>query len=129
LIQITAKATTQVQVANILPEELVDHAELIEHGDDPIILVRVHDQGEGILPEDQQKIFEKFFRAPRSLTTPIRGSGLGLFICRRYIEAMSGRLWLERSNPNQGSIFSFYLPQVDAPNSTGEQDEREYETS
>jgi signal transduction histidine kinase len=128
LIQITAHALTFAQVATVLPEELIDHAALIERGDDSVVLVRVHDQGEGILPQDQRKIFEKFFRAPRSLTTPVRGSGLGLFICRRYIEAMSGRLWLERSNPNQGSVFSFYLPRIDAPISTGEQDESEYQT-
>jgi signal transduction histidine kinase len=79
------------------------------------VLVRVQDQGEGILPQDQQRIFEKFYRAPRSLTTSVRGSGLGLYISRRYIEAMGGRLWLEKTVPNEGSTFSFYLPQVDPP--------------
>jgi signal transduction histidine kinase len=48
---------------------------------------------------------------------------LGLYICRRYIEAMGGRLWLEESIPQRGSIFSFYLPRIDAPVNTGEQDE------
>src|SRR5205823_4742267 len=81
----------------------------------PVVLIHVHDEGEGILPEDQLRIFEKFFRAPRSLTTPVRGSGLGLYICRRYIEAMGGRLWLQQSIPGEGSHFSFYLPRIDAP--------------
>ncbi|HAE81815.1 MAG TPA: hypothetical protein DCK85_00385, partial [Ktedonobacter sp.] len=60
-----------------------------------------------------------------SLTTPVRGSGLGLFICRRYIEAMGGRLWLEQSAPGEGSVFTFYLQQLDAPveSDKGEQDE------
>lgn len=80
-----------------------------------MVLVRVKDQGEGILPDDQAKIFEKFVRAPRSLTTPVRGSGLGLYICRRFVEAMGGKLWLEQSVPNEGSTFSFYLSQVEAP--------------
>jgi signal transduction histidine kinase len=87
--------------------------------------VRVRDEGEGIPLEDQEKIFEKFVRATRSLTTTVRGSGLGLFICRRYIEAMGGRLWLEISIPGEGSVFSFYLPRIDAPLGTG--DTRELE--
>ncbi len=81
----------------------------------PVALVRVRDEGEGIDLEDQQRIFEKFVRASRSLTTAVRGTGLGLFICRRYIEAMGGRLWLEWSAPGEGSMFSFYLPRIDPP--------------
>jgi signal transduction histidine kinase len=67
------------------------------------------------MAEDQLLIFEKFVRAPRSLTTPVRGSGLGLYISRRFAEAMDGKLWLEKSAPNEGATFSFYLPSVDAP--------------
>ena len=108
---VTGSATTLSQ----LPEDQVDYAQLTEGFDPPVALVRVCDEGQGISPEDQQKIFEKFVRAPRSLTTPIRGSGLGLYICRRYIEAMGGRLWLEQSIPGEGSVFSFYLPSIDPP--------------
>jgi signal transduction histidine kinase len=92
----------------------------------------VVDEGEGIPIEDQQRIFEKFVRATRSLTTPVRGSGLGLYICRRYIEAMGGRLWLEESISQRGSIFSFYLPRIDAPvniREQGEHNESATETS
>ena len=95
----------------------------------PVVLVRVIDQGQGILPQEQRKIFEKFVRALSSLTTPVRGSGLGLFICRRYIEAMNGKLWLESSVINEGSIFSFYLPQTEALNAAEEPDERDFSTS
>jgi len=80
-----------------------------------VVLVQLYDEGEGIQPSWQQKIFDKFVRAQRSLTTPVRGSGLGLYICRRYIEAMRGRLWLQHSVPGEGSTFSFYLPRIDAP--------------
>ncbi len=80
----------------------------------PVVYVSVRDQGEGIAPEDRERIFEKFVRASRSLTTPVRGTGLGLFICRRYIEAMGGKLWLQQSNPGEGSTFSFYLPRGEA---------------
>ena len=107
--------TGSATVLSQLPEDQVDYALIAEGFDPPVALVRVCDEGEGISPEDQLKIFEKFVRAPRSLMTPIRGSGLGLYICRRYIEAMGGRLWLEQSIPGEGSVFSFYLPCIDPP--------------
>jgi signal transduction histidine kinase len=129
-ITVTASATTLSKLQ--LPEDQVDYAKLVE-GDDPeVVQVSVIDEGEGIPAEDQQRIFEKFVRATRSLTTPVRGSGLGLYICRRYLEAMGGGLWLEQSIPQRGSIFSFYLPRIEAPIKAGEQDEKdevELETS
>jgi signal transduction histidine kinase len=116
---VTGSATTLTH----LPEDQVDYALLADGTDPQVALVRVCDEGEGIAAEDQQKVFEKFVRASRSLTTPVRGSGLGLYICRRYIEAMGGRLWLEQSIPGEGSVFSFYLPCTDAPIETSPDDE------
>ena len=116
-IALIASATTLFQLH--LPEDQMD----AEQGDMAVVVVHVHDEGEGIPEEDQQKIFEKFVRASRSLTTSVRGTGLGLYICRRYVEAMGGRLWLERSVPGEGSTFSFYLPRIDAPAEVGRQDE------
>lgn len=125
-ITIVATVTTLSQ----LPLKQEDPSLLFNsNGDKPVILISVIDEGEGIHPEDQPKIFEKFVRAPRSLTTPIRGSGLGLYICRRYIEAMGGKIWLAKSDPNKGSIFSFYLPRVNSPIGTEEQDESTAETT
>ncbi|HEY6539574.1 MAG TPA: ATP-binding protein [Ktedonobacteraceae bacterium] len=120
-IVLSASATTLSQ----LPESQVDYGKLVDGEDPPVVLVRVRDEGEGIPLEDQEKVFEKFVRATRSLTTTVRGSGLGLFICRRYIEAMGGRLWLEISIPGEGSVFSFYLPRINTPLETG--DTRELE--
>ena len=131
-IQLTASMTTLAQIQGILSADQLDRVLLAEEADIPVVLVRVSDEGEGILPEDQLRFFEKFVRAPRSLTTPVRGSGLGLFICRRYVEAMNGKLWLERSTANEGSVFSFYLPAIEAPINTEEQEEqneREQHTS
>jgi signal transduction histidine kinase len=103
-----------------LPDKQVDFS-ILARGEDPqVVLVRVCDEGEGIAPEDTEKIFEKFVRASRSLTTTVRGTGLGLFICRQFIEAMKGRLWLEQSIPGKGSIFSFYLQRVPHPAVQGE---------
>ncbi len=124
-IHVTAESMTYQEVEALMSEVQVTGDEQEEQ---PVILVRITDQGQGILLQDQQKIFEKFVRAPSSLTTPVRGSGLGLFICRRYVEAMNGKLWLERSVLNEGSTFSFYLPQSEAPVAAEEQDEREFST-
>jgi K+-sensing histidine kinase KdpD len=124
-ILITGSSTTLSR----LPEDQVDYTLLANGDDPPVALVRVCDEGEGIALEDQQKIFEKFVRGSRSLTTPIRGSGLGLYICRRYIEAMGGRLWLEQSIPGEGSVFSFYLPRIEAPIDVSKDDEPELQNS
>jgi signal transduction histidine kinase len=109
-----------------LPEKQVDYQKLLSDGDQEVVLVHVCDEGDGIPPEEQEHIFEKFVRATRSLTTPVRGSGLGLYICRQYIEAMGGKLWLEVSIPGEGSIFSFYLPRIEAPINEKEPHEPEH---
>lgn len=106
-----------------LPEKQVNYQKLLNEGDQEVVLVHVCDEGDGIPSEEQERIFEKFVRAPHSLTTPVRGSGLGLYICRQYIEAMGGKLWLEVSIPGEGSIFSFYLPRIEAPISAEEMHE------
>lgn len=96
-----------------LDEQHRNHNTLVKHDPEtPVVLFRFYDEGEGIPPEDQQRIFEKFVRASRSLTTTVRGTGLGLYMGQRYIEAMDGQLWLEQSTPGSGSIFSFYLLQM-----------------
>jgi signal transduction histidine kinase len=107
------------EVEPLLSADQVDHTYLREHHDMSVVLVRVIDQGEGIDPDDQVRIFEKFVRATRVLTTPVRGSGLGLYICRRFVNAMGGKLWLEKSIPNEGSTFSFYLPFIEPPTGVG----------
>src|SRR6202035_4140856 len=116
-IRVSATAILLSQVESLLSEDQADPGFFVDHAHDdiPVILVRVTDQGEGILLEDRKTIFDKFVRAPRSLTTPVRGTGLGLYICRRYIEAMDGKLWLQESTPGEGSVFSFYLPREEAP--------------
>lgn len=122
-IEINARAMLLSQI----PDDQADYAILTDGEDPEVVRVNVCDEGEGIAPEDAGKIFEKFVRAQRSLTTPVRGTGLGLYICRSFIEAMGGRLWLERSIPGRGSIFSFYLMRVPQPAGMREQDDAEPE--
>jgi signal transduction histidine kinase len=71
----------------------------------------VQDYGPGIPPENIALLFGKFFRLPRHQTSSIRGTGLGLYICKQLVEAMDGRIWVESSGvPGEGSCFSFTLP-------------------
>ncbi len=85
-----------------------------EDAPDRWVVVTVTDRGEGIGPEDRKLLFKKFVRLSRSLTTPVRGTGLGLWICKRYIKAMGGDIWVE-SALGDGSSFSFALPVTTAP--------------
>jgi signal transduction histidine kinase len=78
------------------------------------VIFSVVDRGEGISLDDQKKLFQKFVRLQRSLTTPVRGTGLGLYICRQYLTAMGGSIWVE-STPGQGATFSFVLPLMQPP--------------
>lgn len=75
------------------------------------VVVSVRDWGEGISPEDRPKLFQKFVRLSRSLTTAVRGTGLGLWICLKYLEAMGGDIWVE-SEYGKGADFQFSLPAV-----------------
>lgn len=71
--------------------------------------VDVRDNGDGIAPEDQDTIFEKFRQAGDNLTEKPQGTGLGLPISRQIIEHFGGRLWVE-STRGQGATFCFTLP-------------------
>ena len=77
----------------------------------PSALFSVSDRGKGIKPEDQAQIFQRFVRLESDLNSSVRGSGLGLYISRRLIEAMDGRIFVESSGiPGEGSTFSIQLP-------------------
>ena len=73
---------------------------------------RVRDEGLGVAPEDQERIFEKFYRADPQMTRGVGGTGLGLYICRELIDRMGGRIWVE-PNGDKGSTFVFELPTAD----------------
>jgi PAS domain S-box-containing protein len=69
----------------------------------------VRDHGLGIPSNEQERIFEKFYRLDASMTRGVGGSGLGLFIARELVTLMDGRLWVS-STPGIGSTFAFELP-------------------
>ena len=71
--------------------------------------IAVTDNGVGIKPEDQGKVFEKFQQVGDTLTDKPKGSGLGLSICREIIGHFGGRIWVE-SDPGHGAVFLVHRP-------------------
>ncbi len=72
-------------------------------------ILAVSDEGIGIPPADQGRIFERFFRAENVSASSYGGLGLGLYITRDVVENHGGRIWL-RSEPGRGSTFFVALP-------------------
>jgi PAS domain S-box-containing protein len=70
---------------------------------------RVTDEGLGVPPAEQDRIFEKFFRLDPNLTRGVGGTGLGLYISRELVTRMNGRIWLD-SDGRAGSSFFVELP-------------------
>ncbi|MDQ3064837.1 MAG: ATP-binding protein [bacterium] len=80
-------------------------------GDENVVQIRVSDTGEGIPAEDVPHLFQKFYRVDSSITRPIGGTGLGLFISRKIVELYHGRIWVE-SELGKGSTFYINLPRL-----------------
>lgn len=73
------------------------------------VTVSVSDQGIGIPADEIEKIFDKFHRVDRRDASESYGHGLGLYICRRLVEAQGGQIWAD-SVLGEGSTFRFSLP-------------------
>jgi len=73
------------------------------------LVIGVSDQGVGISPADQARLFAPFQRLEESRPSGVRGVGLGLLVCQRLVAAHGGRIWVE-SAPGRGSTFFFTLP-------------------
>ena len=73
------------------------------------VLVFVRDEGIGISEEDQEAIFESFYRIDSGLKRSTQGAGLGLYLVKAIVQAMGGEVWVE-SEPGRGSTFFFTLP-------------------
>ncbi|WP_204153065.1 hybrid sensor histidine kinase/response regulator [Leptolyngbya sp. CCY15150] len=100
------KFTSQGQVVVRLVEQPMS-TEQTEEQLPPCVKVEVQDTGPGISPDDQQMIFERFRQGKGKRS----GSGLGLYLSRRILEAHQGQISVV-SEPGRGSVFSIQLPGV-----------------
>src|SRR5947209_11578542 len=78
-----------------------------------VACVCVHDEGPGLSPADQERIWERFYQAENveAQTSARTGLGLGLYICKTIIERHHGQVGVQ-SSPGNGSTFWFTLPLV-----------------
>jgi len=75
---------------------------------DGFVEVSVSDTGIGIAPEDQEKVFEEF-RQVGTAAKKVEGTGLGLTLCRKFVELHGGKIWV-KSQLGAGSTFTFTIP-------------------
>ncbi len=107
-------ARIEVVLQNLVANALVYGGEgevrvTVERRDDGII-VSVSDNGPGIAPDELPHVFERFYRARHGRRQHSGGTGLGLTICKAFVEAHGGVIWAESSV--QGTTISFLLPLV-----------------
>ena len=107
----------RVRIQQVILNLLSNAARFTEEGgitvelamQDHSILASVVDTGQGISPEDVERIFEPFSQGSRYLWSGKGGSGLGLSISEQFVRLHGGQMWLE-SEPGVGSSFFFSLP-------------------
>jgi signal transduction histidine kinase len=112
-LQVNADPTRLAQVFDNLLSNAVKYApgskvNITLRSQDNQAHIAVSDDGPGIPEENLPNIFTRFYRVPNQNRT-IRGSGLGLFICRRIINAHQGEITAE-SKPGEGTTFHIFLP-------------------
>ena len=111
--------TDESKVSQILRNFISNALKFTEHGavtvsaklapDGQSVVFSVADTGIGIAPEDQQLIFEEFTQVANPLQRKVKGTGLGLPLCRRLAALLGGDVWVE-STPGKGSTFSARVP-------------------
>lgn len=99
-------------VENAIKYTLDGQVSIDVSGDDNYVKFSVKDSGIGIPAEDIGHLFQKFYRVDNSDTREIGGTGLGLYLSRRLVETMEGRIWVE-SEYKKGSTFFVELPRID----------------
>jgi signal transduction histidine kinase len=110
---ITDKSRLKIILNNLLSNAIKFHRKLGDdqfikvsaHATSGLLIVKVEDNGQGIRPEYQDRIFEMFFRANESE----KGSGLGLYIAKEAAEKMGGTVKAE-SEYGKGSVFTLEIP-------------------
>jgi signal transduction histidine kinase len=84
-------------------------------GEQNTIIIAVADTGIGIAHEDIRMLFAKFQRGERGVKQFADGSGLGLYIAKKLILGMRGKIWIDSEGPGKGAVFSIELPAEGSP--------------
>lgn len=107
----------QILVNNLLenaikysPRDTAIHVQVAGQNERAAILVA--DKGPGIINADKQKVFEKFYRLGNEATKRAKGTGLGLYLCKKIVTRHRGSITVS-DNPGGGSIFTVLLPSID----------------
>lgn len=117
----TPRALADTERIRQVIDNLVDNAynytpadgkiEVNLHKTDDMVQIDVKDTGIGIPIEQQERIFDRFFRGEDPLVLATPGTGLGLSIVKQLVEMHHGKIWMQSTGiPGQGSTFSFTVP-------------------
>jgi PAS domain S-box-containing protein len=116
----TGRASGDPQKLRQVLTNIIENA--LKYGREPVtvrardwrrtIRFEISDCGDGIPRDEQRRIFEKFYRLETHLDAGVRGTGLGLYICRELVHRMNGRIGVESAN-GQGATFWIELPRHD----------------
>jgi signal transduction histidine kinase len=74
------------------------------------IYVTIQDTGVGMSKETQEEVFDKFVRAKNANQINVTGTGLGLYVAKKMITEMNGRVWAESEGEGTGSTFHIEFP-------------------
>jgi two-component system, OmpR family, sensor histidine kinase VicK len=98
------KFTNECDAISVVVEATEDNK-----GNNAEVIIKIKDSGVGIDPKILPLLFTKFFTRPSPLSR-IKGSGLGLYICKWIVEAHGGRIWAYNNSHDKGATFLFSLP-------------------
>jgi|NGEPerStandDraft_6_1074524.scaffolds.fasta_scaffold05945_2 PAS domain S-box-containing protein len=109
--------TDGTKLSEIMSNLISNALKFTEHGsikfgytpEDSFIRFYVYDTGIGIPSDKHTKIFDRFYQIDNSVTRIYEGTGLGLTICKSYVELLGGKIWLTSETGN-GSVFYFTIP-------------------
>lgn len=86
----------------------------VERVPETAVVIQVQDSGVGVPRQDQERIFERFYKSDRARTRHTGGTGLGLAIAKHMVEAHGGRIWMT-GKEGKGSTFYFTIPALKVP--------------
>ncbi|GCE30906.1 hypothetical protein KDA_63900 [Dictyobacter alpinus] len=94
-------------------QTLIEISALVEDDSEPMVRICLQDAGPGIAADEIPLLFHKFSRLKRDMMGSVRGTGLGLYISKQFVEGMGGRIWVESAGvAGQGSCFCFTLKRL-----------------